>query len=321
MDNNIISKRRGRRGRVFLILLLIICLLIGALLIDSNTRIVTTEYELRYRNLPAGFDGYRIAVLSDVHASQYGEDNERLLSMVCAAQPDIIAITGDLIDGYSKPPVEDQIEIALTLASGLVKLAPVYYITGNHDWNSGAVRQMIPLLEECGVTVLRNKYTKLISGGDTVILAGTDDPNGPADMIKPDELVGKIRAAERSDNFIIMLEHRNNNLRLYSEIGVNLVLSGHAHGGVIRLPFTDGLFGPQRDLFPTYTSGVYTMGDTNLVVSRGVGNHTGLPRFLNNPEIVVVTLKLDSYKPSANLPVIGMKPSEARSFRRGRATQ
>jgi len=281
---------RKRRIRVFPILILSLIIVIAALLYDSNTRIVTTEYELQYPNLPAAFDGYRIAVLSDVHAAQYGKDNGRLLSMVCAAQPDIIAITGDLIDGYDTPPIEEQLKIAEMLAAGLVKIAPVYYVTGNHDWDSGVIRTLMATLEEAGVKVLRNRYETLESGGEHIILAGTDDPNGPADMIKPDEFVDRIRAAQ-GNAFIVMLEHRNGNLMLYSGLGVDLVLCGHAHGGIIRLPFTDGLIGPGRDLLPTYTSGIYAMGGTKMVVSRGVGNHTGIPRFLNNPEVVVAELK------------------------------
>jgi len=109
-------------------------------------------------------------------------------------------------------------------------------------------------------------------------------------MITPREFVERIHANENPD-FIIMLSHRNNNLRLYSDLDVDLVLSGHAHGGMVRLPFTDGLIGPQGELFPTYTSGVYSRGNTNMVVSRGLGNHFGWTRFLNNPHVVVVELR------------------------------
>ena len=281
---------RKRRVRVIPILLLLFIITTAAILVDSNLRIVTTEYEIGFTNLPTGFDGYRIIVLSDIHAAQYGENNAKLLSMVIEAQPDIIAITGDLIDGNKEPLPEEQLKIAETLALELTRVAPVYYITGNHDWDSGIIRTLLPLLTGCGVDVLRNTYTTLESGGDRIILAGVDDPNGPADMIKPDELIGRIRKGA-IDDFIVLLEHRNYNLSRNSELGIDLVISGHAHGGIIRLPFTDGLFGSQRDLFPTYTNGVYSMGGTKALVSRGVGNHTGLPRFLNNSEIVVAILR------------------------------
>jgi len=281
-----------RRRRIFPIFLILFILLAGILIYDGNTRIVVTEYELYFENLPDSFDGFRIAMLSDIHAAVFGDSNERLIALVTEAQPDIIAITGDLIDGYEQLAAEIQLEIAESLVTSLSPLAPIYYVTGNHDWDSGAIRPLLTMLEECGVHILRNKYTLLESGGDTIILAGTDDPNGPADMIKPHEFVEKIVDSE-GRSFIVMLEHRNNNLSLYNVLDVELVLSGHAHGGLIRLPFTDGLIGQQRDWFPTYTSGIYKVGGTSMVVSRGLGNHTGVPRIFNNPELVIVELRVE----------------------------
>ncbi|MCL2202058.1 MAG: metallophosphoesterase [Oscillospiraceae bacterium] len=284
------SRKRRRRVRIFPILLLLFVLVIGILLFDSNTRLVTTEYELHFANLPAGFDGFRIVVLSDIHAAVFGENNERLIEMVKEAEPDIIAITGDFIDSYGRLNQEQQLEVAENIVIGIKPIAPVFYITGNHEWVDGGIWPLLEILREHDVHVLRNRFTRLYSGGDMIVLAGTDDPNGPADMIKPDEFVRRIRE-EEPYSFIVMLEHRNHNLELYSELGVDLVLSGHAHGGYIRLPFTDGLLGTQRDWFPSYTSGVYTRGNTKMLVSRGIGNHLPIPRFLNNPEIVVAVLR------------------------------
>jgi len=279
--------------RVFLTLLILIILVMAALLYDSNTRIVATEYELFYPNLPHAFDGYRITVLSDIHAAEFGRDNQRLLRIVEAMRPDIIVISGDIIDHNKKPPLERQLEIAESLVVNLLPIAPVYYVTGNHEWDSGGIRPLLLMLGERGVYILRNSYTLQEAGGEVIILAGTDDPNGAADMIKPPEFVESV-FAEAGHAFFVMLEHRNHNLELYSRLGVDLILCGHAHGGIIRLPFTDGLIGPQRDFLPTHTNGVYTMDGTNIVVSRGIGNHTGFPRFLNNPQVVTVTLKVES---------------------------
>ena len=287
------KKPKRRRGIVLLIILLALVLLVAILLYDSNTRLVLTEYELSYAKLPAAFDGFRIVFLTDTHATEFGKNNERLLSMVKGAHPDIIAVGGDLIDHDKFPPLETQQEIAEALIDALMPIAPVCFVTGNHEWDSGGIWQLMSMLSERGVQVLRNKHIVLEAGGETIVLAGTDDPNGPADMIKPADFVERVRAAE-GDRFIIMLEHRNFNLQLYSGLGVDLILCGHAHGGIIRLPFTDGLIGPNRDWFPTHTSGVYSMGDTNMVVSRGVGNHTGWPRFLNNPEVVVIELRIEN---------------------------
>jgi len=284
-----------RRVRVFPLLLLAAALTAAMLLYDSNTRIVMSEYELYYQNLPGSFDGYRIVILSDLHATEFGPENQRLITMVQDAEPDIIAITGDFIDYDQGLQIEKQLEIAETLVTGLTQIAPVYFVTGNHDWDKRIEGPwaLIQMLEEHDVNVLRNRFTRVETGGGSIILAGTDDPNGPADMIKPEELVARIRDAE-GDGFIIMLEHRNNNLPLYSELGVELVLCGHAHGGIIRLPFTDGLIGQQRDWFPTYTSGVYSTGETNMVVSRGLGNTMNIPRLLNNPHVVVAVLRVES---------------------------
>jgi len=276
-----------------LIILIVLAIPVIILLVDSNTRLVTTEYALTYDDLPGGFDGYRIVLLADLHGAEHGTDNERLVERIREAEPDVIAIAGDLIDRHQPGhPVERQIEIAQTLVRQLVRIAPVYYVTGNHEWDSGMVHPFLAMLEENDVNVLRNQYRSISIGNDTVVVAGVDDPNGPADMVKPGEFIERIQQNENPD-FLIVLSHRNYNLRLYSELGVDLVLSGHAHGGMVRFPFTDGLIGPQYDLFPTYTSGVYTRENTNMVVSRGLGNHLGWTRFLNNPQVVVVELKVN----------------------------
>jgi len=260
--------------------------------IDSNTRLVTTEYLLEYENLPTAFDGYRIVLLADLHGVEHGKDNERLVERIRDADPDIITIAGDLIDRYQPGhPVERQIEIAQTLVKQLTRIAPVFYVTGNHEWDSGMVRPLLAMLEENEVNVLRNRNQQLTSGGHSITIVGVDDPNGPADMIKPRELIDIVRE-QKNPEFLIVMSHRNQYLQLYSDLGIDLVLSGHAHGGMVRLPFTDGLVGPQHELFPTYTSGVYTRGNTNLVVSRGLGNHFGWTRFLNNPQVIVVELRV-----------------------------
>ncbi|MDR1589237.1 MAG: metallophosphoesterase [Oscillospiraceae bacterium] len=277
------TRKRGARVSAAK-LLIVLALAFAAAVYDSNTRIDVAEYTMGFESLPASFDGFRIVSLSDVHAAQFGKNNKNLIAATARARPDIIAITGDLIDRAG------QLGIIDTLVGGLTRIAPVYYVTGNHEWDSGDMKNLQSLLEQRGVTVLRNAYVPLTKGGGTIILAGTDDPNGPADMIKPVEFFETVRRAE-GDRFLIVLEHRNNHLELYSSLGVDLVVCGHAHGGIVRLPFTDGLIGPSREFLPTYTNGIYTRGATSMLVSRGVGNHTGFPRFLNNPHIPVAILR------------------------------
>ena len=287
----LIAAKLKNKSFIFFIIAVIIMLTLVIAFIDSNIRIVTTEYIIYYPNLPEAFDGFRIVVISDLHGYEFGRNNEYLIKHTTEAEPDIIVITGDLIDEYGTPPLPLQFEVAEALVKEVVQIAPVYFVTGNHDWATKELPALKTILEAHNVIILQNSYVLLKSGSQTIILAGTDDPNGPADMIKPREFVRKTRA-EEGNGFIIILEHRNRNIRLYSELGVDLVLSGHAHGGIIRLPFTDGLIASRHDILPRYASGINTMGTTNMVVSRGLGSPFLWMRLFNNPEVVVVELRV-----------------------------
>jgi predicted MPP superfamily phosphohydrolase len=273
-----------RRRHIGLKITLALILLVAFLFYDSNARIAINEYPVFYDNLPAAFNGYRIVQLSDIHAAEFGKGNSGLIDAVQKANADIIVITGDLIDD------DNQLGIVGPLIQELTAIAPVYYITGNHEWDSGGLRELLKLMDEKGVTVLRNAYEKLQIGGHSIVLAGIDDRNGPADMITPEAFISEIRDIE-GDPFMIVLVHRNSYLQRYAALGIELVLCGHAHGGLVRLPFTEGLIGPAREWFPKHTGGIYADGGTKMVVSRGIGNHTGVPRFLNNPEVSVVILR------------------------------
>ncbi|MGM9520982.1 MAG: metallophosphoesterase [Oscillospiraceae bacterium] len=276
----VFKKRKKRHGfAVFLVLLAIL----AVLLYDGNTRIVTQSFELGNARLPESFEGFKIVQLSDLHTSSFGEGNIQLLDAVREQQPDIIAVTGDLIDGDR---AEDYV---IELMSRLSDIAPVYYVSGNHEWASGWIQELFEILDSCGVTVLRNEYVVLQRGGQDIVLAGIDDPNGPYDQKTPAELVGEIRA-EVGDSYILMLAHRNDEIDMWADLGVDAVLCGHAHGGVIRLPFTDGLIAPGMEWFPTYTSGIYVEGGTQMLVSRGLGNTRGTFRLFNNPQIVTAVL-------------------------------
>ena len=255
----------------------------------QQTGIEVTETAVELSGLPEGFDGLRLVHLSDNHGHEFGEDNSELLAMAEEQNPDLIVITGDLIDR------EEQVPMVPALAKGLCAIAPTYYVTGNHEWSLGsrAVRELKDLLETCGVTVLSNEYRVLEKDGASVVLAGVDDPNGYADQKTPEELYEEI-ADKNPDSFVILLAHRNDAIERYAAAGYDLVLSGHAHGGIVRLPFTDGLLSPARTFFPTWTAGVYTVENTTLFVSRGLGNNT-VPingfRLFNRPDLAVLELK------------------------------
>lgn len=258
--------------------------------------IQTTHTEVALNGLPEGFEGFRIVHLSDLHGHEYGEHSEELLEKVREQEPELIVITGDLIDR------EEQMEMVPALAKGLAAISPTYYVTGNHEWSvewsgsSHAVRTLKGLLTESGVAVLSNEYVVLERNGAQLVLAGIDDPNGRADQKTPEELYSEI-SGEAPGLFTLLLAHRNDAIERYAAAGYDFVMSGHAHGGIIRLPFTDGLLSPARTFFPTWTSGVYTVGDTTLFVSRGLGNNTtpinGF-RLFNRPELAVIELAVSN---------------------------
>ena len=280
--------RRRRRNRLRTLFLLFFLIAAGAVFFHwSNHSLQTEEFTFVSDRLPEGFDGCRIVQLSDLHGAEFGKDNEELISAVKAAQPDYIILTGDLLDRFRETPQS----YAAALCAALADIAPTYFITGNHEWALRNVPQLKRAISEAGTTVLSNEYVTLERGGDTIVLAGIDDPNGYADQKTPQELAGELYS-EYSDPFWLLLAHRNNYFeKEYRFLGADLTLTGHAHGGMIRLPFTDGLVSVERTLFPSYTAGFYEIGGARLFVSRGLGNSGPSFRLFNRPQVAVLTLK------------------------------
>lgn len=264
--------------------MLAVALAVAALLLDSRFRPVTTRYAVASARLPESFDGLTVVQLSDVHGAQFGEGNARLLARVQSESPDIIALTGDLADEFTDMEVID------SLLGALAKIAPVYYVSGNHEWAAGLLPELEELFEKHAVTYLRNECVTLERGGESIVLAGVEDPNGWRDMSEPDEIVEMIRE-NHGDAFTVLLGHRNYWADKYPELPVDLILCGHAHGGIIRLPLAGGVLGTRRVLFPDYVDGAHEVGQYTLIISRGIGQSPVAPRFLNNPEVVAVTLR------------------------------
>ena len=256
----------------------------------GNSAIVTREYTITSRRLPEAFSGMRIVQISDLHGKRFGKDDARLLRAVRQARPDLIALTGDFADELT------ELSALEPLLEGLKALAPVFYVTGNHEWvmDGAQRRELFALLDGCGVVRLRNSWRVLKSGGCRIVLAGVNDPNGPADQKTPEALVAEIRAAEGGDAFILMLAHRNDQLARWAALGVDAVLAGHAHGGIVRLPGIGPVFGTHYEFFPEFTSGLYTQDGTQLLVSRGLGASHRLPlRIGNPPELPVLILRAE----------------------------
>lgn len=252
----------------------------------ENTSLQIAHFDPVFTDLPAGFDGCRIVVLSDLHGAEFGADNQELFQAVADQSPEYIFYLGDLEDKYRGP----QPGYAEAVAAGLTAIAPTYYVTGNHEWAIGDVPELKERLAAQGVTVLSNSFVTLGRNGDTVVLAGIDDPNGYADQKPPETVAAEVYAAY-GDPFWLLLAHRNDRFQeQYSLLGADLVLSGHGHGGIIRLPFTDGLLSTNRTLFPSYTAGLYEENGSALFVTRGLGNSGPSFRLWNRPEVAVVTL-------------------------------
>lgn len=253
---------------------------VGVFLYWQNNGLMLTELEYK-GNVPSPFDGYRILQVSDLQNKTFGRSQEPLLRKMSEAGPDIIVITGDLLDRN-----RTDLESAVYFVREAKKIAPVYFVSGNHEHQSGEWELLEERLLQEGVVVMDNGKSVIMRDGETITLIGLSDKS-----VNPyfRQALHTLMAGE--NGLTILLSHRPELLETYTGEGVKLVFSGHAHGGQLRLPFLGGLFAPHQGFFPQYTSGVYRKGGTTMVVSRGLGNSTFPVRFCNRPEIVLVTLK------------------------------
>ena len=258
----------------------------------GNTALELNTYTVSSSKLPQSFDGYRIAHVSDLHNAEMGKDNEKLLTILRDADPDMIAITGDLIDSRST-----NVEIALNFIREAVKIAPCYYVTGNHEARVNEYDELKSGMESAGVIVLEDAQTEISLDGDTITLIGVNDPSYQTDYLFGDsETVMNTKLEElhtENGEFTVLLSHRPELFDTYADHGLDLVLSGHAHGGQFRLPFIGGLVAPNQGLFPEYDAGIYTEGNTNMLVSRGIGNSILPFRINNRPEVILIELQAE----------------------------
>ena len=277
------KKHRGRGCLTALIILALIAAAAAFLIKDSREDLEISRYEVASQKLPESFDGFKIVQLSDLHGAEFGEDGMELVDKVGSLEPDMIALTGDFVTD------EGDLAAVEKLAARLVKLCPVYFISGNHEFGSGLAVKVRNILERAGVKYLSNEYLTINRGDDEILLGGVEDPLAYADMLSPDELAQKMNDAA-PDAFKILLGHRNYWMTEYPELPVDLIFCGHAHGGLIRIPGVGGLIGTDRRFFPDFDAGEYNNGRYTLIVSRGLGNSVPIPRVFNRPEIVCVEL-------------------------------
>ena len=256
------------RRRKTAVLLVLTALLAAGFLLWGNCSLQTTETALVSPALPPAFDGLRIVELADLHGRVFGRGSRRLLAAVRRAEPDLICIDGDLFDEHT------DLAMLPPLLRGLCAIAPVYYVTGNHEWRVPGLRGILAQMRACGVTVLQDDWRVLRRGEDALIVAGTDDPCGPAERKTPAELIADIRAEAGEAAFLLLLTHRNDQLPQWSALGVQAVL-----------------FGTDRRLFPAWDAGLYRQGETALYVSRGLGYTNVHFRLFNRPEVAVIVLR------------------------------
>lgn len=257
----------------------------------ENKTIVTTKIEVVSDKIPESFSGYRIVHVSDLHNAEFGVGNKRLIGKIEKAKPDIIVMTGDMIDMY-KP----KIDVVVSFGAKLCKIAPTYFVTGNHDVKTVGRAELLEGLEKSGVIVLRNKNVTLEKGGERIHLIGIDDPKFLDDTRTGTdreniESVLRLLTENTQEKFEILLAHRPEMIDVYSLFKIDLVLSGHAHGGQINIPGKGGVVAPGQGWFPEYYEGLHTVNGTQMIVSRGLGNSAFPFRINNKPEIIIAELK------------------------------
>lgn len=276
---------------ILIISALIIATFFLVQLIVSNLKIEVSTYVVSTERVPEGLDGFRIVQISDLHNAEFGKDNEKLIALLEEAEPDIIVISGDMIDSRNT-----NVKVALELAEAMVAIAPCYYVNGNHEARLSEYADLRGGLTALGVVVLEDSSVTVERGGEIFTVVGVSDPSFKVDYLTDDEesvMRQTLDELADTDGFTVLLSHRPELFELYAEYGFDLVFSGHAHGGQFRLPFIGGLYAPGQGLFPEYDAGVFTSAGTNMIVSRGIGKSVVPMRINNSPEIVVVELKAE----------------------------
>lgn len=282
-----------------IIIVLLLLLFIALFLNWSNHSLVVTYYDYENKNLPTSFEGYRITQVSDLQSEYFGEQQSNLLKKVKNTNPDVIVFTGDLIDRN-----HTDYNAARTAMKGLLEIAPVYYVNGNHEMalDEQTIQAFYEELKDMGVHLLFDEKASLKREEEEIFLLGLSEFTVFAckdyirsNKVRADECMlklelEKLESKVEKEDFVVLLTHEPQYLDLYASDKVDLIFAGHAHGGQIRLPFTDGLYAPGQGTLPKMTSGVHVCGTSTLMISRGLGNSTFPFRVFNRPEIVVVDL-------------------------------
>ncbi len=266
------KKRKNKSKRIYYLIFILELVL---LLVYGNKVITITEYEVQS---PKITEEIKIAQISDLHNGRFGNMLEKKLQYI---NPDFIAITGDLIDSNKL-----NLDLTIKYLKDMLDIAPVFYVSGNHEgWASDIYDTLLEKMQKMGVTILNGESRELSVNENKIIVMGIDDPSINNNINQLDNLL-----YDRNE-FVLLLSHRPELFELYQNRGIDLVLTGHAHGGQFRIPFVGGVIAPNQGFFPKYSSGMFSSNDnTKMIVSRGIGNSVIPLRINNPPEIVVVKL-------------------------------
>ncbi len=231
----------------------------------------------------------RIALLTDLHSQDFGNNQEKLFALLEPAEPDVILLGGDIFD--DRIPYDN---CMLTLKL-LAARYPCYYVSGNHEQRTQQLDELKQFVREHQITVLEGETAQFNINGEVIEISGVDDPE--IDKYNPDKNIFKTQLAQvlrhKTDNYHILLTHRPERIKQYLKGQFDLMVAGHAHGGQWRIPYLlNGLYAPHQGLFPQYAGGRFDFGDKVLIVSRGLSHtSTSLPRIFNRPELVIIDLQ------------------------------
>lgn len=281
------KKRRKKKLIIFVAVLLVIA---GLAVWAFYSGLTVVTYTVASEKVPAG-RSVRIAVIADLHSDIFGNNQRDLLDMIKAQKPDIIALVGDIVDDET-PEVG-----AKLFLEDVAKIAPAYYVSGNHEFWSGKCDEIKQMVRGYGITVLGNEREYITVNGVRLCICGVDDPEvlkytHDNDILTLPGYESLLKRFSDLDDrkFNILLAHRPESIEEYRKYNFDLVLSGHTHGGQVRIPlFVNGIFAPDQGYFPKYGGGMYTFDDITMVISRGLTlKH---PRVFNAPEVVIVDIE------------------------------
>ena len=282
----------GRKAKRLIIWGFIILALTALCISAFYSGLTVRHYKIPSDKLPEG-ESFRIVVIADLHSEYYGENQKKIIEKIKAQQPDIIALPGDIIDDNTN---EDG---AVAFLEGIRGVAPTYYVTGNHEIWSGEHQRLKDMVAGYGYTVLSNESETITINGIRLCICGIDDPyildysedENIKAMQSDEELLYGFKNLS-NDAFNILIAHRPERFGLYQQYGFDLVLSGHAHGGQVRIPgIVNGFFAPDQGWFPEYAGGEYKENGQTMIVSRGLGFNAMVPRVFNPPEIIVIDIE------------------------------